>query len=64
MSPKSNHSQSSHESSETFASVYASERWQGASFAASWIAPPSPSRGFEDPAPSNGGLPHREDDHA
>ena len=59
MSPKPNHTESTHEAGETFASAYAGERWQGASFAASWIAPPTPSRGYEDPT-----LPQREDDHA
>ena len=48
------------ESSATFASTFAEERWQGPSFAASWISPPAPQRGYEcDPT-----LPQREDDHA
>ena len=59
MSPNSNHAEATREEGETFASAYASERWQGATFAASWIAPPTPSRGYEDPT-----LPNREDDHA
>ena len=45
------------------------ERWQGPTFAASWISPPTPSRSFDDGHASNGGAsnvaaPHREDDHA
>ena len=46
-------------SSPTSASTFAEERWQGPSFAASWISPPAPQRGYDDPS-----LPHREDDHA
>ncbi len=40
------------------------DRWQGPTFAASWISPPSPSRSFDDCHAPNGGAPHREDDHA
>jgi hypothetical protein len=40
-------------------STYADERWQGPSFAASWISPPRPSRFADDP-----GAPMRSDDHA
>lgn len=45
--------------SSTTASTYGEERWQGPSFAASWISPPGPRRGLDDPM-----LPTREDDHA
>ena len=36
------------------------DRWQGPSFAASWISPPSPQRSYADDA----SAPQREDDHA
>lgn len=39
--------------------THAGERWQGPGFAASWISPPRPHRGLDDPM-----LPNREDDHA
>ena len=45
---------------QTFDSTYGHDRWQGASFAASWISPPSPQRSYADDA----SAPHREDDHA
>ena len=47
------------DSGATYASTYADERWQGPSFAASWISPPSPQRYAGDPT-----APSREDDHA
>ena len=40
-------------------STYAEERWQGASFAASWISPPHPRRYVDDAT-----APFRSDDHA
>jgi hypothetical protein len=43
----------------TPASTYAEDRWQGPSFAASWISPPNPQRYAEDPT-----APYRSDDHA
>ena len=43
----------------TSASTYGEDRWQGPSFAASWITPPGPQRAFDDPT-----MPTREDDHA
>ena len=57
MNPKTQPTDTTDAHAETFGSAYAGERWQGATFAASWIA--TPSRGFEDPT-----LPTREDDHA
>jgi hypothetical protein len=47
------------DSGATFASTFATERWQGPSFAASWISPPSPQRFADDPT-----APSRSDDHA
>jgi hypothetical protein len=41
------------------ASTYGEDRWQGPSFAASWISPPRPRAALDDPT-----LPQREDDHA
>ena len=43
-----------------FDSTYGHDRWQGPSFAASWISPPSPQRSYADDA----SAPQREDDHA
>ena len=40
-------------------STYGEERWQGPSFAASWISPPGPRHAHDEPM-----QPHREDDHA
>ena len=45
---------------QTFDSSYGHDRWQGPTFAASWISPPSPLRSFADDATA----PQREDDHA
>jgi hypothetical protein len=41
------------------ASTYGEDSWHGAGFAASWISPPAPHRGYDDPT-----LPQRGDDHA
>ena len=60
MSMSRNPADTANESGATFASTFESERWQGPSFAASWISPPSPSRSFADDATA----PQREDDHA
>ena len=46
-------------SNTTSTSTYGEDRWQGPSFAASWISPPGPHRGYDDPM-----QPTREDDHA
>ena len=43
-----------------FDSTYGHDRWQGPTFAASWISPPAPTRSFADDATA----PHRDDDHA
>jgi hypothetical protein len=58
MSPK-NHDTSAPQS-QTFGDGYVHERWQDASFAASWISPPAPQRSYADDATA----PQREDDHA
>jgi hypothetical protein len=47
------------ENSATFASTFAEERWQGPSFAASWISPPQPQRHAAEHA-----APRRENDDA
>ena len=43
-----------------FDSTYGHDRWQGPTFAASWISPPAPTRSFADDATA----PQRDDDHA
>ena len=48
-----------HDTHDSYGSTYAEERWQGPSFAASWISPPAPQRYASDPT-----APQREDDHA
>lgn len=59
MSTIRNQNDAARESGATFASTFADERWQGPSFAASWISPPGPQRYAADPT-----SPTREDDHA
>jgi hypothetical protein len=59
MSMSRNPADTANESGATFASTFESERWQGPSFAASWISPPSPQRFSDEPS-----APTRSDDHA
>jgi hypothetical protein len=59
MSPAHDPNTTAQETTAQPASTYADERWQGPSFAASWISPPHPRRFADDP-----GAPMRGDDHA
>jgi hypothetical protein len=57
-----NHSTS--EAAHDSAYDFGHERWQGPTFAASWISPPSPRRYGEDHVHADPAAPHLETDHA